>query len=172
MSANSNALTRLRAPRDLIAEDGRRVAIVLLALVVLSAVSALLLSLAARRLRPGPGVRRGYGAGLGLIVVGALVFVMVRFDGPAAIADDAYRSFKDENPAPATSNSPRNDLNQRLFALRSNGRIDYWEASWDQNQLRPLVGDGAGSFRAVLAPRAALPEPDPGRARPLRGVTR
>jgi tetratricopeptide (TPR) repeat protein len=74
-----------------------------------------------------------------------LVAVLVHLGGPVTMVEDAYTAFKDENPAPASSGS-RGDLNRRLFTLRSNGRIDYWQASWDQNQERPLLGQGAGSF--------------------------
>lgn len=145
VSASSDALTRLRAPFDLIVDDGRRLALVLVGLIALSAAIALVASVAERRLRPGPGVRRAYGGVLAGVVAVGLMAVLVHFDGPVAMAEDAYGAFKDENPTPVSAGA-KGDLNRRLFTLRSNGRIDYWEASWQQNQARPLLGQGAGSF--------------------------
>jgi O-antigen ligase len=126
-------------------DDGRGLALVLLALVALSAVIALAKSVAGQRLRPGVAARRAYGGVLAGIATVGLVVVLIHFGGPVTMAEDAYTAFKDENPAPA-ARGPAGDLNRRLFTLRSNGRIDYWQASWDQNQGRPLLGQGAGSF--------------------------
>jgi tetratricopeptide (TPR) repeat protein len=145
VSAGSNALTRLRAPHDMIVHDGRRLGLLLLGLALVSAGTALLQSMLEPRVRPGPGARRGYAAVLAGLVVAGLVAVVVHFGGPATMADDAYSSFKDENPAPSSARSS-GELNGRLFTLRSNGRIDYWEASWQQNKAHPLLGEGAGSF--------------------------
>jgi hypothetical protein len=145
VSAGSDALTRLRAPHDMIVDDGRRVGLLLLAMALLSAGTALMTSRLEPRVRPGAGVRRGYAAVLaGLAAVG-LVAVVVHFGGPVTMAEDAYSSFKDENPAPSGARSS-GDLNRRLFTLRSNGRIDYWDATWQQNRAHPLLGEGAGSF--------------------------
>jgi hypothetical protein len=145
MSARSDALTQLRAPHDLIVDDGRRIALLLLAMVLLSGGIALITSMAGHRLPPGATARRAYGAVLAGGVTVGLVVVLVHFGGPVTMAEDAYSSFKDENPAPAPAGAA-GDLNRRLFTLRSNGRIDYWDASWQQNQAHPLLGEGAGSF--------------------------
>jgi O-antigen ligase len=145
VSAESNALTHLQAPHDLIVEDGRRVALVLAGLVVLSAATAVLTGLAAARWRPSAATRRAYGAALACVTAVGLAVVLVRFDGPVAMAEDAYRSFTDQNPAPRSATA-LNDLNRRLFTLRGYGRIDFWEASWHQNQARPVLGAGAGAF--------------------------
>ncbi|HYP48808.1 MAG TPA: O-antigen ligase family protein, partial [Thermoleophilaceae bacterium] len=145
LSSSSDALTKLRAPRELIADDGRQLALVLVLTVALSAATALVVSLAGRRLRPSSAVRRGYGGLLGIVAAVALVVLLVRVDGPVALANDAYSAFKDENPAPRSAGAA-GDLNNRLFTLRSNGRIDYWDASWKMNEARPLLGQGAGSF--------------------------
>jgi hypothetical protein len=143
--ASSDALTRLRAPRDMILDDGHRVALVVLATVAVSAGIALVTSQAERRLSTNVAVRRVYAGVLAAVAAAALVAVLVHFDGPITMAEDAYSSFKDENPAPSGARSAR-DLNNRLFTLRSNGRIDYWDAAWQQNQAHPLLGEGAGSF--------------------------
>ena len=145
VSAGSGALTRLRAPHDVLVDDGRRLALVLLGTVALSAGIALVSSMAGQRLRPGATVRRAYGAVLAGVVAVGVVAVLVHLGGPVAMAEDAYSSFKDENPAPSSSGAT-GDLNHRLFTLRSNGRIDYWDASWQQNHAHPLLGEGAGSF--------------------------
>ena len=143
VSASSNALTRLEAAHDVIVQDGRRVALVLLALVAVSAAVALLIAFVEARVRPAAGVRRGWGIALiGVATIG-LAVVLVRMGGPVAMADDAWRSFKDQNPAPT---GEINDLNRRLFTLRGLGRVEFWEASLRQNQERPLLGAGAGAF--------------------------
>jgi tetratricopeptide (TPR) repeat protein len=145
VSSGSEALTRLRAPHDQIVDDGRKLALLLLGMVVVSACIALVTSMGERHVHLRPTVRRAYGGVLAGVVVVGLAAVLVHFGGPVTMAEDAYSSFKDQNPAPASSGAP-GDLNRRLFTLRSNGRIDYWEASWHQNQARPLLGQGAGSF--------------------------
>ena len=156
VSARSDALTRLRAPHDMIVDDGRRIALLLVAMVLVSGAIALVASRIEGRLRPGAAVRRAYGAVLAGVVAVGVVAALVHFGGPVAIAEDAYSSFKDENPAPSSSGAT-GDLNRRLFTLRSNGRIDYWDASWQQNQAHPLLGEGAGSFEQYWLRERSFP---------------
>ena len=143
VSASSNALTRLESAHDLIVQDGRRVAVVLVGLIAVSAAIALSIAFGEARVRPPVGVRRGWGIALTLVAAVGLAVVLVRLGGPAEMADDAWRSFKDQNPAPS---GEINDLNRRLFTLRGLGRVEFWEASLRQNQERPLLGAGAGAF--------------------------
>ena len=146
-SARQPGLTSLTASYDLTAREGRQMAVIILALAVGSGAVALALGLVAARVRPSRFVRIAYGATLAAIVALALVAVVGRYGGPVALADTAYHSFKEDRPAPpAPSAARRSDLNQRLFTLRSNGRLDYWTAAWDQHRLAPWLGAGAGSF--------------------------
>lgn len=146
MSANSDGLTRLRASHELITQEGRELALVLLLLVAASAAVSLVMSWGGDRLRVPPKVRLAYAAALALTLAVVLTGLFARFGDPVSLTGDAYRSFADQSPAPAPSPSATNDLNRRLFTLRGYGRVDFWEAARRENRERPLAGTGAGSF--------------------------
>jgi hypothetical protein len=144
-SARSDALTGLKASHDLIAHDGHRVALLLVALTAASAAVALVTSFGTDRLLASRGVRRAYGAALAVLVVAALGVVFARYGDPVSLTRDGYRSFADQSPAPASAGAT-NDLNKRLFTLHGYGRVDFWKAAWRENRTHPLRGAGAGSF--------------------------
>ena len=147
ISSRQPGLTSLTASFDLTAREGRYMAVVVLALAAASGAVGLVLGWVGSRVRPSRLVRIAYGATLAVIVAAALAGVVRHYGGPAAMADKAYHSFKEDRPSPATPpTAQRNDLNQRLFTLRGNGRFDYWSAAWDQHRMAPWRGAGAGSF--------------------------
>ena len=51
---------------------------------------------------------------------------------------------------PAGSSS---DLNNRLFDLSSNGRLQQWRVAWDDFTAHPVLGEGAGTYAASWAQR-------------------
>jgi hypothetical protein len=147
ISSRSEGLTQLEAPYQVIADDGRQLAVVLVALAAASGVVGLALGIAEDRLRVPRPVQRGFGAVLLVALVGLLVGVFVRFGSPPELVEEAYDSFRDEPTEEATATDPgTDDLNQRLFTLRSNGRLESWEASLDSNRDASLAGAGAGTF--------------------------
>ena len=71
-------------------------------------------------------------------LVATLALTVVALGGPRAIA----RSFS----APPTGTTAGN-LNDRLFDLSGNGRVDGWRVALDVTEEHPLVGSGGGSYR-------------------------
>ena len=71
-------------------------------------------------------------------LVAALALTVVALGGPRQIAD----SFA----APPTEVIGAN-LNERLFDLSGNGRVDGWRVALDVADEHPLVGAGGGSYR-------------------------
>ena len=89
------------------------------------------------RVRPSSAVRRiGNGAAVG----GAVVLVaagLLGLGGPSAIA----KSFA------ADTTGDGADLNERLFSLSGNGRVEQWRVALDDAFENPVLGSGAGSFK-------------------------
>ena len=73
-----------------------------------------------------------------LLLVAALALTVLALGGPRQIAD----SFA----APPTEVIGSN-LNDRLFDLSGNGRVDGWRVAVDVAEEHPLVGSGGGSYR-------------------------
>ena len=140
IASNAVGLTRLEVALELASRDGRHVAKWLLVLVPLGAVGALVFALLERYVRPPRPVRIAYGVALlaGLSV--ALVLVFARAGGPVDLASRAYDSFR------VRGGTGKSNLNERLFLLSANGRIDLWNVAWENGLEHPWVGSGAGTY--------------------------
>jgi O-antigen ligase len=119
------------------AEDGRTVAAVGVGLALAAAGAVTLVAAFEARVRPSSAVRR---IGSVAAVVGAVVLVaagVLGLGGPSAIA----KSFAAEATADGA------DLNERLFSLSGNGRVEQWRVALDDAFENPVLGSGAGSFK-------------------------
>lgn len=150
ISSRQHGLTQLTASNHVIRSEGRYLAIVLVVLAGISAATAAFAALAERRVNPPRFVRIAYGLALVVLAAVLLGSVFVRYGSPSDLARRAYRSFENKPPAtapaaPAKPAGPVN-LNNRLFTLRSNGRIQFWRAAWDDHKSHPWLGSGAGSY--------------------------
>jgi len=141
LARGSYALTHQGTSLAATKHEGHRLALWLVVLAVVSAASALALHLLESRVRISSRVRRAYGSALLVAAVGAIVFGLVAGGGPVRIAHHAYDRFL-ANPV-ANSN-----LNQRIFKLSSNGRVELWHVAWREFARHPLLGTGAGTFEA------------------------
>lgn len=151
LASRADALTHVDAPLAAAARDGHRLAWAVAILVVGAALVAYARALIEPSLATPRVARQAYAGVLlvGTAVVLALVFA--RFGSPATIADNAWSSFK----APPAPNQA--DLNERLFSFSSNGRVDLWNAAWDDARAHETLGSGAGSYEPWWYERRETP---------------
>lgn len=137
LASRSEALVRQGAALTSAADDGRRLAVWILVLVV---VAGALGAAAARPVLVAGAVERAYAWTLVGGAVVAVVVTMVVSGGPVRAVDRAWDSFA--APPPKT----QVDLRKRLFSFSGNGRVVLWRAAIDEFRANPIVGGGAGSF--------------------------
>jgi hypothetical protein len=145
LASRSAALTQLGATLPRATHAGHRLALAVIALMVLSAAVALGFASAERRLHFGGRARRMYGGGLVLVVVGAIVVALVRAGGPFDLTRRTYDSFT-SSPVRVVKGT---SLNKRLFSFSSNGRIGLWHIAVHDFEAHPLIGSGAGTYEGV-----------------------
>ena len=118
--------------------DGHALAAVALGLALFAAGAAALVAGVEPRVSISRRALTAGNAALAGGVVAALVLTVAALGGPRQIAD----SFA----APPTEVIGSN-LNDRLFDLSGNGRVDGWRVALDVAEEHPLVGSGGGSYR-------------------------
>ena len=165
IASRLTGLTSSNAPGDIATRDGRTLAV----LVVASSLMSGALSLLSERLQPRlAGRERTRRASAVFAAAGAAALIMVAaFNSGdlAASAEKAHASFVGEQPRPQSSAS-RSDLNNRLFTLRSNGRLEMWQVSFDQHDRHPWLGEGAGTFEQAWLRQRTIP----GQVRDAHGI--
>lgn len=139
-ASTSYALTHRGINLAAAASDGRRLAILIAALAMLAAGITLVVASVERRVVIQRPIRRAMGAGLLLGASGVAVVLLVQLGGPTGAVKRGWHSFG--NP-PTES---RVDLNNRLFSLSGNGRVEMWTVAWDIHRAHRLIGNGAGTF--------------------------
>lgn len=140
LASREHALTHRELQLDRAVDEGRRLALVVVAAAIAAAVLALVWEQVARRVTVGRRVRRGYA---GVLVVAAAICVValgVRFGGPVSMADRAWTAFASAPPRQSAN------LNDRLFNLSGNGRAELWRAARTLYSEHPVLGSGAGTF--------------------------
>ena len=138
---SSDALTERESPLQAAVDQGRVVALILLGCGALGAAAVAALALGERRFQPSRSVRLAFAGLLALLALGAVGAVLVYFDGPVALVEDAYDSFK----APPPERDPE-ELEQRLFSFSGSYRTELWEAAWDDYRDNPVLGSGPGTY--------------------------
>jgi len=141
LASRAAALTHRYSPITAVSGDGRRLALLLVALSLLQVAAVLGLGVAASRFEFPEGYRRATGAVVLAVLVVALAGGLVRLGNPVAAGQRAYDSFV----APAAADDPVN-LNNRFASFSGNGRIEVWRYAWNEVQAHPWLGTGAGSF--------------------------
>jgi O-antigen ligase len=141
-ASQQNALTTEDAPAAAAAREGHRVALLVGAAALVSALLALVARLVAGRAPVSRGARRAFDLGLAALAVTAAVVGLIAVGGPREGLDDLERRF---SAAPVTEV----DLNQRLFTISGNGRSELFRVAWEAADERPLAGEGAGIFEYV-----------------------
>jgi tetratricopeptide (TPR) repeat protein len=137
---SSEALTERDAALFAAVDQGRVVAVIVLACAALAAAGAVALSFAEERLHPPRWLRVAFATLLALLAVGGAAAVLVSFGGPVGLVEDAYDAFKAPPPP-----DPE-ELERRLFSFSGNYRTEQWEVAWAGYQADPVVGSGAGTY--------------------------
>ena len=141
-ASRQDALTSAGRTEVEAAQQGHRLAWLLLVLVPCSALLACLAHWGSRRVPAPARVRRGVVLGLAAASAGLVVVALVAVGGPIAAVDE----FRDRFDAGPTSNT---SLNDRLFNLAGLGREETIRVAWDRGNERPLAGWGAGTYEIV-----------------------
>lgn len=150
VASQQDALTTENAPAAAAAREGHRVALLVGAAAIASALLALGARLVAGRVPVSRGARRAFDLGFAALAVTAAVVGLIAVGGPRGGLDDLERRF---SAAPVTEA----DLNQRLFSISGNGRSELFRVAWDAADDRPLAGEGAGIFEYVWYEQRAAP---------------
>jgi hypothetical protein len=135
-----DALTTEGAARSDAIDEGRRFALVVLGLVIMSAALAIAARWLLNRVALPTWTPRVVNAIFGALLAVAVVVALVLAGGPI----DAVTEFKERfESAPAVHGA---NLNDRLFSASGNGREESLSVAWDAGRERPILGHGAGSF--------------------------
>jgi O-antigen ligase len=140
LSSHEKALTRTDAPLSAASQAGHRLAVYLLVLVAASALVALGLALAERRVVPSRQVRLAFAGALVLVTVASLLAVFVRYGGPVTLTRKGYDAFT------TTSATTPVNLNKRLFSFSGSYRSELWHVAWDDYRDHPVLGSGPGTY--------------------------
>lgn len=139
LASRSPALTHQNATLAAAKHDGHRIALVLVALALAQAGVALAFG-AVRGRRVPRALRLGWAGLLAACLLAGAGAAVARYGSPVAMARHGYDNFVAPPPANVV------DLNNRVFNLSNNGRIDLWKVAWHQADAHLLLGDGAGSY--------------------------
>jgi len=140
ISSHQDALTRTDALPAAASREGHRLAVYLLLFVGVSALAALGLALAAKRVSPGRQVRLAFAGTLSLVAVASVLAVFVHYGGPVELTRKGYDAFtttKGETPV---------QLNERLFSFSGSYRAELWHVAWRDYKANPLHGSGPGTY--------------------------
>ncbi len=140
LSSNQKALTRTDLDEAAASQAGHRLAVYLLLLVAVSALVALGLALAERRVVPARQVRLAFAGALVLVTVASLLTVFVRYGGPVTLTRKGYDAFT------TTSGGTPVNLNERLFSFSGSYRSELWHVAWDDYRDNPVLGSGPGTY--------------------------
>jgi hypothetical protein len=140
VASRSSALTHRDAALEQAVDDGRRFALVLVALCAVAAAAGVLLHAVDRGATVPRAARIGLGATLWVTGSIAVVVVAARVGGPLSVAELGWDEFASPPPTDTA------DLNSRLLSFSGNGRVDLWRAANDVWGEHRLIGGGAGSF--------------------------
>jgi len=138
-----DALTTEGSSAVAAAREGHRLAALLAALVALSAVLGWAVHRGVERVPVGARSRRIVDVALAAGVAIGIVVVLVGAGGPAAAVSELRDRFE------AAPTGGGDDLNDRLFSISSNGRVETIGVAWDAGSERPVAGRGAGTFEYV-----------------------
>lgn len=137
-ASQQQALTTKGALAAEAAREGHRVAVVLGAVALASALAGFGARVIGEKLKASRRVRRGFDVALVAAAMVGLVTVLSAVGGLSGIQSRF-------NAAPATAV----DLNDRLFNVSGNGRSELFRVGWNAGRDRPVVGQGSGSFEYI-----------------------
>ena len=149
-ASQQDALTTEDAPASAATREGHRLALIVVAAALASALLALGARAVAERVPIGRRTRRGFDLGLAALAAVTVVAGLVSVGGPREGLDKLERRF---DAAPVTGV----DLNDRLFSISGNGRSETFRVAWEAARDAPLVGQGAGTYEYAWYVRRSGP---------------
>ena len=126
-------------------EDGHALLGPVLALAAGSALVALGVAIAERRLDVPGVVRVTFVAALLVALVALGSAAWAKWGSPVEIADRAWEDFR------SPPNPTGTDLGARFFDFSSSGRVEQWRVAWDGWREHPAAGAGAGTYWQMWA---------------------
>jgi O-antigen ligase len=140
LGSRADALTGADAVLADASRDGRRLALYVGLLAVVTIGVVLALAAAERRVRVSKAVRMAYVCGLLVLVAVGLGLGFARYGSPTSLVERAWEQLR---APPAETEGA---LTGRLFDLSANGRLELARAALDDFRESPVAGSGAGTF--------------------------
>jgi hypothetical protein len=140
VASRSEALTNRTADLERAVNDGRRLALVVVALSVAAGLAAWLFHAAERRVTLPRGAHIGATVAIVALLGVGVVAAIAEYGSPVSMAERAWNAFE------AAPERDVDDLNDRLLSFSGNGRVELWTAARDLYEEHPAVGSGAGTF--------------------------
>ena len=150
-ASRQDALTTDNVPAADVAREGHRLAWVLAALMVASALLGWLAHRGAHAFPTTPRVRRGAAVALAGVAMATGCAAVLAVGGPGSAVAELRDRFEATPPAVGPS------LNDRLFSISGTGRAQTIEVAWDAALDDPVVGNGAGTFEILWYERRPIP---------------
>lgn len=141
LASRKSALTSDGAGLEAAVEQGRALALWIVAFMVASAALAICVQLAARLLPASPRTRRVVDLALLVALAGTISVALGLLGGPIAAASELQERVRSELTVRDSS-----DLNERLFSFSANGRLEHLQVAWEAALEQPVVGNGAGTY--------------------------
>ena len=146
-ASRADALTTSASDLASAADDGRRLALVLVGLTALAGLVAAAVHLLHTRVAYPRSARVAATAAVVLVAVIGGTLLVARFGTPVSMVDRAWEGFK------APPGQTEANLDRRLLSLSNNGRLELWRAAWDVRETKPALGSGAGTFERLWRER-------------------
>jgi hypothetical protein len=153
LSSRSSALTNRHPVLSQASSQGHRLALIIVGLAILGAVTPLLLARAEERVEFSKTARRAYAAALVVALAVGLGAAFARYGSPVTMARTAYDDFT----AASKPHGGSSNLNTRLFSLWGNGRPQFWKAAWNDWRAHRWLGSGAGTYDEIWARHRTFP---------------
>jgi O-Antigen ligase len=151
-ASQHGALTTEGAARADVADEGRRLAIVVAVLMIASGALAVVARLVAVRMPAPRWAARTVDVAFATLAIAAVATGLFLAGGPAA----ALAEIRDRFEGPVAGETGV-DLNDRLFSVSGNGRAESVGIALDAGRERPLLGYGAGSYESIWYERRETP---------------
>ena len=138
-AAQQEALSTQGAAPAAAAQQGHRLAVVVVIAMAASGCGAWIARVVARRVAVSRRTRRRVDIALACAAVAAVLVGLVAVGGPSK----GLSRLRDRFDAAPVATA---DLNERLFSLSGNGRTEQLRVAWDAAKRHPLIGNGSGTF--------------------------
>jgi hypothetical protein len=141
LASRSTALTDEHIDLTAATHQGHRLGLAMIVIAALAALSVWVVGRLEQHIRLSVYPRRALGGALLVTFLGAAAGAVVHLGGPVELVKRGYDSFVSAAPVSSAPN-----LNNRLFSLNGNGRVQLWRVALSADHGHWIAGTGAGSF--------------------------